>query len=103
MIIVNLFKPDIEEMEDLARFRSELMDHVQSAMLAACDYRNSFDNYSSLWMDERNEVMRQFLTYNHTLTAEELEAHIEDGGIPECPPTLEQFKQQVNISRFFNI
>ncbi len=36
----------------------------------------------------------QFLLYNHVLTQEEIEAHAEDG-VPECPPTLEQFKEQV--------
>lgn len=40
--------------------------------------------------------MRQFLMYNHVLTAEEIEAHAEEG-VPECPPTLEQFKEQVRF------
>ena len=38
--------------------------------------------------------MKQFLTYGHILTAEEIESHPENG-VPETPPTLEQFKQQV--------
>lgn len=49
-----------------------------------------------LWGDDRNEFMRQFLLYNHVLTSEEIEAHAEEG-VPESPPTLEQFKEQVNI------
>lgn len=66
-------------------------------MNKACEYRNSFDTYAYLWVDDRNEFMRQFLLYNHVLTAEEIEAHADDG-VPECPPTLEQFKEQVCIS-----
>ena len=38
--------------------------------------------------------MRQFLTYGHILTPEELESSPEEG-VPETPPTLTQFKQQV--------
>ena len=42
------------------------------------------------------EFMRQFLTYGHILTPEEIEGHPENG-VPETPPTLEQFKQQVSL------
>ena len=69
---------------------------ISAIMNKACDYRNSFDTYSYLWVDDRSEFMRQFLLYNHVLTAEEIEAHAEEG-VPECPPTLDQFKEQVGL------
>ena len=87
---------DLEGMEDLSDMRNELMERVQNVMTKACDYRNSFDTYAYLWVDDRNEFMRQFLIYNHVLTTEEIEAHAEDG-VPECPPTLHQFKEQVKM------
>ena len=51
--------------------------------------------YAYLWVDDRKEFMRQFLLYNHVLTAEEIEAHAETG-VPESPPTLEQFRLQID-------
>jgi dynein heavy chain, axonemal len=39
--------------------------------------------------------MRQFLLYSHVLTPEEIEAHAETG-VPENPPTLEEFQNQVS-------
>lgn len=81
-------------MEELSEMRQELMDRVQNIMNKACEFRNSFDNYAYLWVDDRNEFMRQFLLYNHVLTTEEIEANAEEG-VPECPPTLAQFKEQV--------
>lgn len=95
------YQPDLEEMEDLSEMRQELMDRIQTIMNKACDYRNSFDNYAYLWVDDRNEFMRQFLLYNHVLTTEEIEAHADDG-VPECPPTLVQFKDQVCKSEHFS-
>ncbi|KAI8492613.1 Dynein heavy chain 9, axonemal, partial [Branchiostoma belcheri] len=89
------YQPDLEEMDDLSDMRQELMDCVQSVMNQALEYRNSFDTYAYLWVDDRNEFMRQFLLYNHVLTPEEIEAHAEEG-VPECPPTLEQFKEQID-------
>lgn len=91
------YQPDLEEMEELSDMRQELMDRIQTIMNKACDYRNSFDNYAYLWVDDRNEFMRQFLLYNHVLTTEEIEAHADDG-VPECPPTLKQFKDQVCLT-----
>ena len=82
--------------------RQELMDRVQNVMNKAIEYRNSFDNYAYLWVDDRAEFMRQFLLYNHVLTTEEIEAHAEEG-VPENPPTLEQFKQQVTSTTFCHL
>ena len=58
---------------------------------------HSFDNYAYLWVDDRNEFMKQFLTYGHVLTSEEIEAHAEEG-VPENPPTLDMFKEQVSLN-----
>ena len=93
------FQSDLEDMFELSEMRQELMDRVQTIMSKAQEYRNSFDNYAYLWVDDRKEFMRQFLLYNHVLTTEEIEAHAEDG-VPECPPTLDQFKEQVCVHFF---
>ena len=59
------------------------------------EYQNSFENYAYLWVDDRQEFLRQFLLYGHVLTAEEIEAAGEEG-VPETPPTLDQYKEQVD-------
>jgi len=84
-------------MDEPTQMRNELMDHIQNIMSKACDYRNSFDHYAYLWVDDRGESLQQFLMYNHVLTTEELETH-GDEGVPECPPTLQQFKDQVGVA-----
>ncbi|XP_013068368.2 dynein beta chain, ciliary [Biomphalaria glabrata] len=89
------YQPDLEDMEELNEMRQELMDRVQNIMNKAMEYKNSFDNYAYLWVDDRNEFMRQFLLYNHVLTTEEIEAHADEG-VPESPPTLAQFKEQID-------
>ncbi|RDD42081.1 Dynein beta chain, ciliary [Trichoplax sp. H2] len=96
------YQSDLEDMLELSEMRQELMDRIQNIMNKACEYRNSFDTYSYLWVDDRHEFMRQFLLYNHVLTPEEIEQHAEDG-VPECPPTLEQFKEQIDTyERIYN-
>ena len=59
------------------------------------EYRNSFENYAYLWVDDRQDFLRQFLLYGHVLTPEEIEAAGEEG-VPETPPTLVQYKEQVD-------
>ncbi|XP_066560773.1 dynein axonemal heavy chain 9 [Amia ocellicauda] len=89
------YQADMEDMEDLANMRQSLMERVQQVQSTCCDYRNSFDQYSYLYVDDRKEFIRQFLLYGHVLTSEEIETHAEDG-VPETPPSLEQFKEQVD-------
>ncbi|NXC72870.1 DYH9 protein, partial [Anhinga anhinga] len=89
------YQADMEDMVDLADMRHELMGRVQAAMAACCDYRSTFDHYSYLYGDDRKEFCRQFLLYGHILTAAEIEAHAEDG-VPETPPTLQQFREQID-------
>lgn len=95
LFLICVSQNDVEDMLDLSEMRQDMMDRVTGIMNKANEYRSSFDAYAYLWLDDRNEFMRQFLLYNHVLTAEEIEAHAEEG-VPENPPTLAQFKEQVN-------
>ena len=52
-------QPDLEDMEEPSEMRQELMNRVENVMNKACDYRNSFDGYTYLWVDDRQEFMRQ--------------------------------------------
>ena len=85
----------MEEIAELSDLRDELMGRVTSVMNQAREFQSSFDQYTYLWVDDRQEFMHQFLLYGHVLTTEELEA-AGDEPVPESPPTLEQFKEQVD-------
>ncbi len=87
-------KADLESKSDLSDMKQELMERVNQIMTKSNEYKDLFNKYAYLWVDDRKEFMRQFLLYNHVLTQEEIEAHVETG-VPESPPTLEQFKEQV--------
>uniref|UniRef100_A0ABM5FM48 Dynein axonemal heavy chain 9 isoform X2 n=1 Tax=Pogona vitticeps TaxID=103695 RepID=A0ABM5FM48_9SAUR len=89
------YQDDMEEMAELADMRHTLLERVQKMISACSNYQSSFDHYSYLYVDDRKEFMHQFLLYGHVLTADEIEAHVEDG-VPETPPTLQQFREQIN-------
>ena len=89
------YLPDVEEMSELLDMREEIVSRVGAAIDKAIEYRNSFDSYAYLWVDDRVEFMKQFLLYGHVLTADEIELAGEEG-VPESPPTLAQFKDQVD-------
>ncbi|XP_077976399.1 dynein beta chain, ciliary-like isoform X2 [Styela clava] len=86
---------DMGQAVELLNLRTEIIDRVQVVIETSNEYRNNLEKYAYLWVDDRQEFMRQFLLYNHVLTAEEIEQHA-DTGVPESPPTLEQFKQQID-------
>ncbi|XP_014668470.1 PREDICTED: LOW QUALITY PROTEIN: dynein beta chain, ciliary-like [Priapulus caudatus] len=89
------YQMELEDMEELSDMRQEVIDRVQAAVGKAIDFRNSFDNYSYLWVEDRAEFMRQFLLYGHVITPEELENAGEEG-VPENPPQLSHFKEQID-------
>ncbi|XP_026986875.1 dynein axonemal heavy chain 9 [Sagmatias obliquidens] len=89
------YQVDLEAMPDLAGMRGELMGRVQGMMTLCCGYRSTLSQYSYLYVEDRKEALGQFLLYGHMLTAEEMEAHAEDG-IPENLPLLHQFKAQID-------
>uniref|UniRef100_A0A3B3Y630 AAA+ ATPase domain-containing protein n=1 Tax=Poecilia mexicana TaxID=48701 RepID=A0A3B3Y630_9TELE len=60
------------------------------------EYQTSFSSYRYLWTDDRSEFMRQFLLYGHVLSTEEAELYA-DYELKKNPPTLENFKDQINL------
>ena len=96
------YRADLETTEDLKHLNEELQYKVKLVNSKAMDFQDSnFNEYQHLWTDDRDDFMRQFLLYNHVLTNEEIDLHAEenpDDPFPECPPTLEQFKE--NIDKF---
>ncbi len=89
------YQTDVEEIVELVDMREEVMTRVEKATDRAVEHRNSYTTYSYLWVDDRHEFLRQFLLYGHVLSAEEVDAAGEEG-VPESPPTLNRFKEQVD-------
>ncbi|XP_057215442.1 dynein heavy chain 9, axonemal [Triplophysa rosa] len=90
------YQADMEDMTDLADMRQLLMERMQRIIRRCCEYRDTFEHYAYLYVDDRKEFMRQFLLYGHVVTNEELEANAEHR-VPETPPTLDQFREQVDL------
>uniref|UniRef100_UPI00398F1A35 dynein axonemal heavy chain 11 n=1 Tax=Pristiophorus japonicus TaxID=55135 RepID=UPI00398F1A35 len=93
---IDTYQQEMDMMSDLAGMRQEIMDRVKRVADKAKKYQTSFDRYSYLWMNNKEEFMSQFLLYGHSLTSEELEVQA-DYGLPKCPPQLEQYREQINI------
>jgi dynein heavy chain len=92
---VDNYQSEVEELAELLDLKEEILNRVTIATDKAVEFRNSFESYAYLWVDDRQEFMSQFLVYGHMLTAEEIEQAGEEG-VPESPPTLTMFKEQVD-------
>ncbi|EHB17858.1 Dynein heavy chain 11, axonemal [Heterocephalus glaber] len=90
------YQNDMDTMLGLAEARQEIMNRVGDVINKVLDFRNSLETYAYLWVDDRTEFMRHFLLYGHTASSEEMDAHTNED-VPEQPPTLEQFKEQIDI------
>lgn len=84
----------MDDMLDLLDLRQKIMERVDDVLQKAVKYQQTFDCYTHLWQDDKAEVLSQFLRHGHVLTAEEIDAYGEDV-LPENPPTINNFKEQV--------
>lgn len=84
----------MDDMADLLDRRQEIMERVENVLKKAIKYQRKFDCYTHLWQDDRAEFLSQFLQYGRVLTAEEMEDYGADT-LPEKPPTITNFKEQV--------
>lgn len=66
---------------------------------ACYEYIKKFEAYSYLWLENRHEILTQFLAYGRPLTADEIDILRMDNspGIKETPPTIKQFKEQIDF------
>ncbi|GFR90124.1 dynein heavy chain 17, axonemal, partial [Elysia marginata] len=86
----------LESNDELIEMRHALTEAVESATSEVVQYRETLNTYSGLWVEDRQEFMQLFLLYNHKPTTEEISLAGE-AGIPENPPTLQQFKAMIEL------
>ncbi|XP_052595155.1 dynein axonemal heavy chain 11 isoform X2 [Peromyscus californicus insignis] len=89
------YQSDMDNMLGLAEVRQEIMNRVADVINKVLEFRSSLETYSYLWVDDRVEILKQFLLYGHAAPSEEMDAHASEDILQ--PPTLEQFKEQIDI------
>ncbi|XP_071071224.1 dynein axonemal heavy chain 11 [Dasypus novemcinctus] len=90
------YQNDMDNMLGLVEARQEIMNRVVDVINKVLDFRSTLETYAYLWVDDRAEFMKHFLLYGYTVSSEEMDAHANEE-IPKQPPTIEQFKEQIDI------
>uniref|UniRef100_H3ASB2 Dynein, axonemal, heavy polypeptide 9 like n=1 Tax=Latimeria chalumnae TaxID=7897 RepID=H3ASB2_LATCH len=90
------YQHDMVEMVELAEIHQEIMNRVKSVIVKVEEYHSIFNKYRCLWIDDKTELMRQFLLYGHVLSTEEIELYA-DYELQKCSPQLEHFKEWISI------
>ncbi|XP_076978309.1 dynein axonemal heavy chain 11 isoform X2 [Tamandua tetradactyla] len=90
------YQNDMDTMLGLVDARQEIMTRVAEVIRKVLDFRSTLETYAYLWVDDRAEFMKHFLLYGHTLSSEDMDAHANEK-VPEQPPTIKQFKEQIDI------
>lgn len=64
----------------------------------AKDFCGTFENYSYLWLEDRESIMEMFLYYGRSLTNDELDALAidESQGPPHKAPNMDAFRDQID-------
>ncbi|KAM3592376.1 uncharacterized protein V6R79_017533 [Siganus canaliculatus] len=89
------YQADMEDMADLAEMRHMLIDRVNGVMEMCCEFRHSLECYSYLYLEDRKELMRQFLQHGRIISTEDVEDYTDET-VSDSPPTLDNFREQVD-------
>ncbi|XP_031336595.1 dynein beta chain, ciliary isoform X1 [Photinus pyralis] len=99
------YKEEIENNADVIEIKNDILKNSDDVIQQAFDFSDNFQNYSYLWLDDRDFYMEQFLTYGRQLTNDELElVQLKDPAAPErSPPKMEHFREQIdNFENLYN-
>lgn len=99
------YKDEIEMNQDIIDIKADILLNVEKVLEEAYEFCNSFQSYSYLWLDDRDEYLKQILNYGRQLTNEELElVAMKDAFAPKMsPPKMETFREQIdNFENLFS-
>ena len=76
----------------------DIMFMVSKAIDKVNDYEKGLAKYSYLWLEDRQEFLKQFLIYGRSLTMDEVDAlrDVNSPKIKESPPSVDKFKEQID-------
>lgn len=91
------YRKEIEIHPDIIEMKADILSNIDHVIKESTIFCDSFENYSYLWLEDRNDFLKQFLTYGRPLTQEELDlVHAKDSLAPKKnPPSMEMFREQV--------
>ncbi|KAH0513439.1 Dynein heavy chain 11, axonemal [Microtus ochrogaster] len=72
------YQNDMDNMLGLAEVRREIMNRVADVISKVLEFRSSLETYSYLWVDDRAEILKQFLLYGPATPSEEADAHANE-------------------------
>lgn len=92
------YKEEIESNQDIIDIKADILNNIDKVIEEAYEFCDHFQNYSYLWLDDREQYLDNFLTYSRQLSNEELEwLAINDPLAPKaCQPKMEQFREQID-------
>ena len=82
---------------ELKVLRDDYISRIEKVMKLAKEKRDTYMEYSYLWLESKQEYLYYFLNYSRQLSNKEIE-QIEENekAIKKKPPSLSQFKEQID-------
>ncbi|XP_045488493.1 dynein beta chain, ciliary [Pieris rapae] len=85
---------------DVIEMKEDIFDGIERVIDEANEFCKTFENYSYLWLEERDAIMEIFLEYGRILTPDEIDKiGSEDKDVQPpvpSPPKMEAFREQID-------
>ncbi|GBP61181.1 Dynein heavy chain 17, axonemal [Eumeta japonica] len=93
-----MYGNDIAEESGLIDLYHEISKRIENSINDVIQYAKKYEKYGYLWLDDRQEVLADFLKYGRIITPEEMDRIRYETGAdpPETKPTLESYQEEIN-------
>ncbi|XP_041969099.1 dynein beta chain, ciliary-like [Aricia agestis] len=92
------YEEDIAKETALIDLYHEILKRVENSSNDILQYASRYEKYSSLWLEDRQEVLEGFLRYGRVIPPEEFDRFHFDHGAdpPEAKPTIEEYQKEID-------
>ncbi|XP_013170954.1 PREDICTED: dynein beta chain, ciliary-like [Papilio xuthus] len=92
------YEDDIANEDAMIDLYHELLKRIENSINDVLQYASKYEKYTPLWMEDRQEVLNNFLMYGRVIPPEEFDKYRFENGEdpPIVKPTLAEYQKEID-------
>ncbi|CAH2045643.1 unnamed protein product, partial [Iphiclides podalirius] len=98
IIPIASYEDDIANEDAMIDLYHDILKRIENSITDVLQYATKYEKYTPLWMEDRQEVLSNFLIYGRVIPPEEFDKYRFENGCdpPEAKPTLEEYQKEID-------
>ncbi|XP_068619246.1 dynein beta chain, ciliary-like [Battus philenor] len=92
------YEDDIANEDAMIDLYHDILKRIENSITDVLQYAGKYEKYTPLWMEDRQEVLNNFLMYGRVIPPEEFDKYRFENGEdpPTAKPTLEEYQKEID-------